>query len=133
MSFSLNKIQLIGNLGQDSETTFTTNNTAITKYSVATTHNYKKDGEWEKETTWHNVVSFNLSDFYKDYLKKGAKVFIEGRLSKRSYEKDGVKQYFTEVVSNQIIPLNTRDEMNQEPQTPAEDVSQENSQDDLPF
>ena len=111
MAFSLNKIQLIGNLGQDAETSFSTNNVGITKFSIATSNDYKKkdSDEWISETTWHNVVGFNLSDFYKDGLKKGKKFYVEGRLSKRQYEKDGVKQYFTEVVSNQLIPLSARD------------------------
>ncbi|MDP2302992.1 MAG: single-stranded DNA-binding protein [Ignavibacteria bacterium] len=112
MAFSLNKIQLIGNLGRDAETRFTTNsNTAITSFSVATTHGYKgKDGNWENETTWHNVIAFSLSDFYKESLKKGAKVFVEGRLSKRDYtDKDGIKRYSTEVVCEKIIPLDSRD------------------------
>jgi single-strand DNA-binding protein len=112
MAFSLNRIQLIGNLGRDAETRFTTNsNTAITSFSVATTHGYKsKDGKWENETTWHNIIAFSLSDFYKESLKKGAKVFVEGRLSKRDYvAKDGIKRYSTEVVCEKLIPLDSRD------------------------
>ena len=98
---------LIGNLGQDAETRFTTNNTAITSFSVATTHGRKgSDGNWINETTWHNVIAFSLSDFYKEKLKKGAKVYVEGRLSKRDYtDKEGIKKYVTEVVSENLIPL----------------------------
>ena len=136
MAFSLNKVQLIGNLGQDAETSFTTNNVGVTKFSIATTRNYKgKDGEWVPETTWHNIVAFNLSDFYKDALKKGKKIYIEGRISKRSYEKDGVKQYFTEIVSENIIPLESRDGgMSQEggSQSNKESIDT-NVDDDLPF
>jgi single-strand DNA-binding protein len=137
MAFSLNKVQLIGNLGQDAETSFTTNNLGITKFSIATTRNYKgKDREWVPETTWHNIVAFNLSDFYKDALKKGKKVYIEGRISKRSYEKDGVKQYFTEVVSESIIPLDPRDSSGYS-QGSSDKTNQEpidtNTEDDLPF
>lgn len=111
MAFSLNKIQLIGNLGQDAETRFSTNNTAITTYSVATTHSYKgKDGNWVNETTWHNIVSFSLSDYMKDNLKKGKKIYVEGRLNKRDYtDKEGIKRYITEVVSERIIPLDSRE------------------------
>jgi len=80
MAFSLNKIMLIGNLGRDVETRFTTaNNVSISSFSIATTHSYKgKDGNWVNETTWHNVTVFNLSDFMKENLKKGRKVFVEG-------------------------------------------------------
>ncbi len=113
MAFSLNKIMLIGNIGKDAETRFTPNNASVTSFSLATTHSYKnKDGQWTNETTWHNVVAFNLSDFVKEKLIKGKKVYVEGRLSKRDYEKDGIKQYFTEVVtdSSGIILLEGRDE-----------------------
>jgi single-strand DNA-binding protein len=136
MAFSLNKVQLIGNLGQDSETSFTPNNVGVTKFSVATSRNYKgKDGDWIPETTWHNIVAFNLSDFYKDSLKKGKKVYIEGRISKRSYEKDGVKQYFTEIVSESIIPLDSKDGSNysQGQDKANQEPVDTNSDDDLPF
>jgi single-strand DNA-binding protein len=107
MAFSLNKIMLIGNLGKDAETRFTTNNLSVTSFSMATTNSYKgKDGNWVNETTWHNVVAFNLSDYYKENLKKGKKFYIEGRLSKRDYtDKDGIKRYVTEVILEKIIPL----------------------------
>ncbi len=78
MAFSLNKIMLIGNLGRDAETRFTTNNLSVTNFSIATTRSFKdKDGNWQNETTWHNVTGFNLSDYYKDNLKKGKKFYIE--------------------------------------------------------
>lgn len=111
MAFSLNKIMLIGNLGQDAETRFTNSNQGVTSFSIATTHGYKgKDGNWVNETTWHNVVAWNLPDFYKEQLKKGKKLYVEGRLSKRDYtDKDGVKRYITEVISEKIIPLDARD------------------------
>ncbi len=109
MAFSLNKIMLIGNLGKDAETRFTTNNLSVTNFTLATTNSYKgKDGNWVNDTTWHNIVSFNLSDYFKDNLKKGKKFFVEGRLSKRDYtDKDGIKRYMTEVVSERIIPLDS--------------------------
>jgi len=111
MAFSLNKIMLIGNLGNDAETRFTTTNLSVTTFSIATTNSYKgKDGNWVKETTWHNVVSFNLPDFYKESLKKGKKFYVEGRLSKRDYtDKEGIKRYISEVVSEKLIPLEGRE------------------------
>ena len=106
-SFSLNKIMLIGNLGKDAETRFTTNNVSVTSFPMATTNRYKgKDGNWVDDTTWHNIVSFNLPDFLKEALRKGKKFYVEGRLQKREYtDKDGIKRYFTDVVSEKIIPL----------------------------
>ena len=107
MAFSLNRIQLIGNLGRDAETRFTTNNLSVTSFSIATTYSYKgKDGNYVNETTWHNCVGFNLSDFYKENLKKGKKFYVEGRLTKRDYtDKEGNKRYSTDVVVEKVIPL----------------------------
>lgn len=107
MAFSLNRIMLIGNLGRDAETRFTTNNVSVTSFSIATTYSYKgKDGNYVNETTWHNCVGFNLSDFYKENLKKGKKFYIEGRLTKRDYtDKENIKRYSTDVVIDKIIPL----------------------------
>ncbi len=107
MAFSLNKIMLIGNLGRDVETRFTPNNISVSNFSLATTYSYKgKDGNWVNETTWHNITVFNLSDFMKEQLKKGKKVYVEGRLTKRDYtDKDGVKRYSVDVISEKIIPL----------------------------
>lgn len=100
---------LIGNLGQDAEHRFTTNNTEVSSFSIATTNSYKgRDGNWVNETTWHNVVLFGASDFLKANLKKGRKFYVEGRLSKRDYEnKDGQKIYVTEVIADKfnLIPL----------------------------
>ncbi len=139
MAFSLNKIMLIGNLGKDAETRFTTNNVSITNFTLATTHSYKgKDGNWVNETTWHNIVSFSLSDYMKEALKKGKKVYVEGRLTKRDYtDKDGIKRYMTEVISERIIPLDStasesasREEFGA---SSAEADMQIDENDDLPF
>jgi single-strand DNA-binding protein len=107
MAFSLNKIMLIGNLGKDAETRFTTSNMSVTSFTLATTHSYKgKDGNWVKETTWHNISAWSLSDYFKNNLKKGKKFYIEGRIQKRDYtDKDGVKRYSVDVVAEKIIPL----------------------------
>lgn len=109
MAFSLNKVMLIGNLGQDAEHRFTTNNNEVSTFSIATSHSYKgKDGNYVNETTWHNVVLWGASDFLKGKLKKGAKFYIEGRISKRDYEnKEGQKIYITEVLADKFasIPL----------------------------
>jgi single-strand DNA-binding protein len=111
MAFSLNKVMLLGNLGQDAETRFSNDNaTAITTFTMATTRRMKsKDGEWSDETTWHNITAFNLSDYYKDTLKKGKKVFIEGRISVSTYnDRDGNKRTATKIVAENIIPLESR-------------------------
>jgi single-strand DNA-binding protein len=135
MAFSLNRIMLIGNLGKDAETRFTTNNVSVTNFSIATTHSYKgKNGDWVNETTWHNVTSFNLSDYFKENLKKGKKFYVEGRLTKREYtDKDGNKRYSTDVISDRLIPLEPYSESSSESSdsTDAPPVVEDNE--DLPF
>lgn len=139
MAFSLNKIQLIGNLGRDAETRFTTNNLSVTNFSIATTRGFKdKDGNWQNETTWHNITGFNLSDYYKDNLKKGKKFYIEGRISKRDYnDKDGNKRTSTDVICEKLIPLEGRSGESAGTAEAAESYSSEPPQvennDDLPF
>ncbi len=139
MAFSLNKIMLIGNLGRDAETRFTTNNLSVTNFSIATTRSYKdKDGNWQNETTWHNLTGFNLSDYYKDNLKKGKKFYIEGRISKRDYnDKDGNKRTSTDVIVEKLIPLEGRSGESAGTAEATESHSSEPPQvennDDLPF
>jgi single-strand DNA-binding protein len=141
MAFSLNKIMLIGNLGKDSETRFTTaDNFSVTNFTLATTYSFKnKNGEWTNETTWHNVVAFNLSDYMKENLKKGKKVYVEGRLVKRDYtDKDNVKRYVTEVRAERIIPLDSNADAVKEADVDATatqepEISESTEADDLPF
>lgn len=141
MAFSLNKIMLIGNLGKDSETRFTTaDNFSVTNFTLATTYSFKnKNGEWTNETTWHNVVAFNLSDYMKENLKKGKKVYVEGRLVKRDYtDKDNVKRYVTEVRAERIIPLDSNADSVKEADidaasTQEPEISESTEADDLPF
>lgn len=141
MAFSLNKIMLIGHLGKDAETRFTTSdNFSVTNFTLATTYSYKnKNGEWSNETTWHNIVAFNLSDYMKDSLKKGKKVYVEGRLVKRDYtDKDNVKRYVTEVRAERIIPLDSNADANKEDEidsqtTQEPDIADSSEADDLPF
>lgn len=138
MSFSLNKVQLIGKLGKDAEHRFTTSNNSVSSFSVATDHSYKgKDGNWVNDTTWHNVVAFGLSDFMKNALKQGKQFFVEGRLAKRDYtDKDNVKRYVTEIIAERLIPLDNTKAANGN--APAADTDTQvgnpvDENDDLPF
>ena len=139
MAFSLNRIMLIGNLGRDAETRFTNNNVSVTNFSLATTHSYKgKDGDWVNETTWHNITGFNLSDFFKENLKKGKKFYVEGRLTKREYtDKEGIKRYSTDVYSEKLIPLESTGEPSSINKIESDDGVSEppavDGNDDLPF
>ena len=100
MASSLNKVMLIGNLGKDAETRHTPSGTAVTNFTVATTARIKDSatGDWKEKTDWHNVVLWR-GERVAQYLTKGKKVFIEGRLQTSSYEdRNGEKRYKTEVV-----------------------------------
>jgi single-strand DNA-binding protein len=109
-SRSVNKVILIGHLGRDAETRFTPAGVAVTKFSVATNRRWKdqQSGEWKEETDWANVVLWRQENL-ANYLTKGKQVYVEGRLQTRSYDdKDGKKQYFTEVVAEDVILLGGR-------------------------
>ncbi len=144
MAFSLNKVMLIGNLGRDVETRFTPTNLAVSNFSIAVTRSFKgKDDQWQNETTWINVVAYDLSDYFKNALRKGKKFYVEGRLSIREYtDKDGIKKFYTEVVAEKLIPLDAKDSNEQsniagEPknnyQESSSDNSLKNEDDGLPF
>lgn len=107
MARSLNKVMLIGNLGRDAETRFTTSGSAVTSFSVATTRRWKdqQTGDWKEETNWTNVVLWRQENLGQ-YLTKGKQVYVEGRLQTRSYDdKDGQKKYITEVVADDVMLL----------------------------
>lgn len=107
MSRSLNKVSLIGNLGKDTELKYTPNGVAVATFSIATSESWKdKDGNAQEKTEWHNIVAWRkLAEICGEYLKKGKKVYIEGKLQTRNYEKDGVKRYVTEIVADKLIML----------------------------
>src|SRR5215475_10370465 len=104
-SRSVNKVILIGHLGRDAETAYTSSQTAVTKFSVATNRRWKdqQTGEWKEETNWTNVVMWR-GENVAPYLTKGKQVYVEGRLQTRSYDdKDGKKVWTTEVVAEDVI------------------------------
>lgn len=103
-----NKVQLIGNLGQDPEIVNLNDGKKLVKFSVATTDRYtNKQGEQITDTQWHRVVAFNnAANIISEYVKKGNKIGLEGKLVTRQWEdKEGKKQYTTEVVCNQVLLL----------------------------
>jgi len=109
---SVNKVILIGNLGRDPETRYTTGGDAVTNLRIATTESWKdKSGEKQEKTEWHTVVLFGrLAEIAGEYLKKGRPVYIEGRLQTRKYtDKEGVEKYSTEVVADRMQLLGSRD------------------------
>ena len=109
---SVNKVILIGNLGRDPETRYTTGGDAVTNLNIATSEQWKdKSGEKQERTEWHRVVLFGRqAEIAGEYLKKGRSVYIEGRLQTRKYtDKDGVEKYSTEVVADRMQLLGSRE------------------------
>ena len=132
MARGLNKVMIIGNLGRDPEMRYTASGRPVTSFSVATSRAWTTpDGERHEETEWFNVVAWgNLAETCKQYLAKGQRVYIEGRLQTRKWEdKEGVTKYSTEVVANEMIMLSERREAtgNLPPQEPA------GEEDEFPF
>lgn len=110
---SVNKVILVGNLGADPETRYMPSGDAVTNIRIATTDRYKDkaSGEMKEATEWHRVAFFGrLAEIAGEYLKKGSPVYIEGRIRTRSWEKDGQKQYTTEIVADQMQMLGSRGE-----------------------
>jgi single-strand DNA-binding protein len=108
---SLNKCMIIGNLGKDPEMRYTPSGQAVTQFTVAVNRNYKdQQGERQEETEWFRVVAWaQQAEFAAEYLRKGAKVYVEGRIQTRQWEgQDGQKRYTTELVANTIQTLERR-------------------------
>jgi single-strand DNA-binding protein len=114
MARGINKVILVGNLGRDPETRYMPSGGAVTNVSIATSKGWKdKDsGEQKERTEWHRIVFFNrLAEIAGEYLKRGSKVYIEGELRTRDWEKDGQKHYTTEIVASEMQMLDSRGEM----------------------
>ena len=159
-SRSVNKVILLGHLGKDAETKFTPSGVAKTTFTIATNRRWKdqQTGEWKEETDWHNVTIWRAENV-ANYLQKGKQVYVEGRLQTRSYEQDGQKKFFTEVVCDDLVLLGGRggdappdtgeyssprgpvsmprsaqqQRPQAAPQAPADDFNQGITDDDVPF
>ena len=109
MARSVNKVILLGNLGKDPEVKYTPSGMAVARFSMATTDKVKdKDGNWQDRTEWHNLVAFQrTAEIAAEYLKKGNKVYIEGRLHNDSWDdkETGQKKYKTEIIVNELVLL----------------------------
>ena len=107
--YSLNRAQVIGNITRDPELRYTPNGQAVTSFSVATNRRWKSQasGEFQEATEYHDVVAWGkAAEFIANYLKKGNKIYVDGRLQTRSWETpDGVKQRRTEIVAENYVPL----------------------------
>ncbi len=107
----LNKVMLIGRLGADPEVRYMPSGDAITNIRLATSRrwNDRNTGERKEETEWHRVVFFSgLAKVAGEYLKKGSQVYVEGRIRTNKWQKDGVDQYTTEIIADQMHMLDSR-------------------------
>lgn len=139
----LNKVMLIGHLGADPDVRYMPNSSAVANISLATTRRWKdRDTKEQKEQTeWHRVVFFNrLAEVVGEYLKKGARVYVEGRLQTRKWtDKDGVDRYTTEIVASEMSMLGSRSGGSegvaaaQGNQPPASSQASGDTYDDVPF
>ncbi len=108
----INKVILIGRLGSDPEVRYTPDGTAVANFSVATSDEWtdKATGDRKERTEWHRIVAWRkLGELCGEYLSKGRQVYVEGKLQTRSWEKDGVTRYTTEIVASDVQFLGSRD------------------------
>lgn len=119
MARGVNKVIIVGNLGNDPETRFMPSGGAVTNISVATSESWKdkQTGQQQDRTEWHRVVFFNkLAEIAGEYLKKGSKVYVEGSLRTRKWQgQDGQDRYTTEIVANEMQMLDSRGDSGGQP------------------
>lgn len=151
MAKSINKATLIGNVGKDPEVKFLPSGSAVANFTLATSERFKdKSGEFQERTEWHNLVAYQrLAEIVRDYVKKGSKLYVEGRIQTRSWDdqQSGQKRYRTEIVVNDLVLLSGRGEgesgsysrstasYDQRPPAGADELVQstEITDDDIPF
>jgi single-strand DNA-binding protein len=114
MAKSVNKVILLGNVGKDPEIRSTAGGTMVANFTLATSDRQKDaQGNWQDRTEWHNLVAFTrLAEIVRDYVKKGSKLYVEGKIQTRSWDdkESGQKRYRTEVIVNDLSLLSGRDE-----------------------
>ena len=103
----MNKAMVIGNLGNDPEIRYTQKGTAVATFSIATTERWKDaDGVQQEHTEWHKIVAWKgLAEICGDHLKKGSKVYIEGKMQTRKWEENGISRYTTEIIAKSMEML----------------------------
>jgi len=143
MSRSLSRVQLIGNLGRDAEMRYTPGGAQVTEFSLAIDRSRRvQDGQWVRETDWYRVICWNrLAEFADQYLKRGMRVYVDGRLQLRRYTgNDGVERTSVEVIAQDIIMLSARPDapaalepLSEERAEPPGVLPNEDDFDDVPF
>jgi single-strand DNA-binding protein len=155
MAKSVNKVFLLGNVGKDPEIRTTGTGTSVANFSLATSDRFQdQQGNWQDRTEWHNLVAFKrTAEIVRDYVKKGSKLYIEGKIQTRSWDdkETGAKKYRTEIIVNDLSLLSGREDgggssrsssassasssMDQRQPAANDEYSQaaESSDDDIPF
>ena len=136
MAKSLNKAMLIGNLGSDPELRYTSSGVAVANFNIATSMKWTDpDGNAQEKTEWHSIVAWRkLAEICGEWLKKGRRVYIEGRIQTRTWDdKNGVKHWKTEIIADDMIMLDGRGEAAAEPIPPTEEAGPAEKEEDLPF
>jgi single-strand DNA-binding protein len=114
MARSVNKVTLLGNVGKDPEIRSTAGGNMVANFTLATSDNQKDaQGAWQERTEWHNLVAFKrTAEIVRDYVKKGSKLYIEGKITNRSWDdkESGQKRYKTEILVNELVLLTGREE-----------------------
>lgn len=139
---SVNRVTLIGNLGKDPEVRYTQGGDAVCNFSMATSERWKdKQGELQEKTEWHRITAFQrAAEVLGEHAKKGSSLYIEGKLSTRKYEKDGVEKYTTEIIVDrfQFLGDKKRDDGDEAPQRTSKPAAgkaknTDDFDDDIPF
>ena len=137
---SVNKVILVGNLTRDPEAKYLPDGKSISNFSIATSESWKgKDGEKQEKAEFHNCVAFGgLAEVINTYLKKGSKIYVEGKLETDKYEKDGSTRYSTKIVVKEMTMLGGKDkgessEPAQKPASPAKAGFADFDSDEIPF
>jgi len=132
MARGINKVTILGNVGQDPESR-DVGSTSVTNFSIATSESWTKDGEKHEKTEWHNVTAWGkLADIVSQYVHKGSKLYIEGKLQTRKWEKDGQTHYSTDIIASEVLMLDSKGESGYSQPEYATPPSQ-NNDNDLPF
>ena len=132
----VNKVILVGNLGKDPEVRYLDNGVAVANFSLATTENYKnKAGDRVSQTEWHNIVLWRgLAEVAEKYLKKGASVYVEGKIKTRKWEdKEGNTRYNTEILADNMTMLGGKQSQDDSQSSSSTTTNNSAKTDDLPF
>lgn len=136
----INKVIILGNLGKDPESKHTANGTSVSNFSVATSETWKdkSTGERKEATEWHRVVAFGrTAEVVNEYLTKGSKVFVEGKIQTRKWQdKEGNDRYTTEILANNIKMIGGKSESGSQQAQPPQQAPQQAPDfldDDVPF